>query len=133
MSGVRKLVTGSFLLLFIGAMFSGFFHMTMTMDMVDDASGCAFMSSGKELCNMSVAEHISTWQSTFLATMPVFNLLLLALAAAVIIFTVAPNLLLKQRFRVSIIPKEIVERVYTFSYRPLQELFSSGILHPKLF
>lgn len=133
MSGVKKIVAGTFLLLFVGTMFSGIFHMTMTIDMVADASGCAFMSSGEELCNMSVTEHISTWQSTFLATMPVFNLLLLALAVAVIIFTVAPNLLLKQSFKASIIPKEIFERVYTFSYRPLQELFSSGVLHPKLF
>lgn len=130
---IQKFTTALLAIIFLGAMFGGLFHMTMSMDMTGEMSGCPFSVQGETICSMSALDHIGTWQSTFSATIPGLTLLLSVLAAAVVILSVAPNLLLKPKFRITAIPKEIVERLYTFSYRPLQELFSSGILHPKLF
>lgn len=114
-------------------MFGGLFHMSMGMDMTEEMSGCPFTAQGETICSMSALDHIRTWQSTFVATIPGLTLLLSVLAVTLMILSVAPNVLLKPKYRIPVISKEIVERVYTFSYRPLQELFSSGILHPKLF
>lgn len=128
-----KLTGIALAVVFLSVLSLSLFHMPAGMEMTGSMSGCPFMGHEETICSMSVVDHIGAWKSAFLATIPGFTLLLSALAAAVVIFTVAPNLLLKQRFRVPVISKEVVERVYTFSYRPLQELFSSGILHPKLF
>tara|TARA_B100000508_G_scaffold36168_3_gene28007 strand:+ start:6285 stop:6629 length:345 start_codon:yes stop_codon:yes gene_type:complete len=114
-------------------MFGGIFHMTMGMDMVGQSVGCPFMSTQDELCSMTLDEHISAWQSTFTSIVPGLTLLLVALASAVILVAIAPNLLSRSLYTHLAIAREIRERVYTFSYRPLQELFSNGILHPKLF
>lgn len=130
---IRGLSTAIFILLFLGAMFGGLFHMTMGMDMTGNMSGCPFMTHEETLCSMSVTEHLNAWQSAFTMTVPGFALLLSVLAAAVVLVAIAPNLLQRELFAPPTIAKEIVERVYSFSYRPLQELFSSGILHPKLF
>lgn len=129
----NKLTGIALAIVFLSVLSLSLFHMPAGMEMTGSMSGCPFMGHEETLCSMSVVDHIGAWKSAFLATIPGLTLLLSALAAAVVIFTVAPNLLLKQRYRVPIIPKEIVERVYTFSHRPLQELFSRGILHPKLF
>jgi len=130
---IRKFTTTLLTIVFLGAMFGSLFHLTMSMDMTGEMSGCPFTAQGETICSMSTLDHIGTWQSAFLTTVPGLTLLLSVLAAAVVILSVAPNVLLKPKYRITAIPKEIVERIYTFSYRPLQELFSSGILHPKLF
>lgn len=130
---IRSLGIAIFTVLFLGTMFGGLFHMTMGMDMTGEMSGCPFMTHEATLCSMSVTDHIESWKSAFLAAVPGFTLLLLALAATAIILTIAPHLLLKRRWAEPLISKHVLERVYTFSYRPLQELFSRGILHPKLY
>lgn len=130
---VGRITALVFILLFLGAMFGGLLHMTMGMDMAGNMTGCPFMSNGEVLCSMNTLDHISAWQSAFAAVAPSFALLLLALGAVAIVLAVAPNLLLRQRYQIRQLPRDVRERIYTFSYRPLQELFSSGILHPKLF
>jgi len=129
----RRLSTFVFTLLFLGAMFGGLFHMTMGMDMTGNMTGCPFMTHEQTLCSMSVLDHIGSWQSVFSAVVPSLTLLLSVLVTAVFVLSVAPNLLLKQRFRELPLSRELLHRTYSFSYRPLQELFSNGILHPKLF
>ncbi len=130
---IRRLSILVFTLIFLGAMFGGLFHVTMGMDMTGNMSGCPFMTHEEVVCSMSVLDHIGLWQSAFSAVVPSLTLLLSALVAAVLVLSVAPNLLLKQKFREPPLPRELLHRTYLYSYRPLQELFSSGILHPKLF
>ena len=129
----QRLSTLVFTLLFLGAMFGGLFHMTMGMDMTGNMSDCPFMTHEEVLCSMSVFDHLSSWQTSFLAIIPSLLLLLSALVAAVLVFSVAPNLLSKQKFRELSLSRVVLHRIYSYFYRPLQELFSSGILHPKLF
>ena len=128
-----RLIASTAALVFLAVFFGGLFQAPVGMNVSGDMSGCPFTPQEETICSMSALDHIGTWQSAFLATVPGVTLLLMIFAAAGVILTVAPNVALKPRHRIPIISKEVVQRVYTFSYRPLQELFSSGILHPKLF
>ena len=130
---IRSFSIALFTLLFLGVMFGGLFHMSIGMDMAGSMTDCPFVSSGEELCKMSLSEHVGAWKSTFMTTIPTLTLLISALAAAAVIVSVAPNVFAKPKFKTPALPKEILEHIYTFSYRPLQDLFSNGILHPKLF
>lgn len=129
-----RLLTALFTLLFLGVMFGGLFHMSAGMDMSDNASGCPFMSHEETLCSMSIFDHFGVWQSNFLAIVPTLTLLLGALAATVVLLSLAPNLIFSKR--------KILNEIYIlykkkealfFPKFSLQEQFSNGILHPKLF
>ncbi len=128
-----KLLSVVFLLVFLGTMFSSLFHMSMGMDMSEGVIGCAFMTHEEAVCPMNFVDHVGAWKTAFLATASSLTFLIVAAGAAVLIASVAPNLLLRHRYAIPILRKYIQESTYTFSYRPLQELFSAGILHPKLF
>ena len=130
----NKLAGGILLAVFLSVLSLSLFHMPADgMAMSGETSGCPFMTHEATLCTMSIFDHFGAWKSAFLAIVPIFTLILSALAGAIILFAQAPNLLAQQRYRTPPLPKYLVERTYSFSYRPLQELFASGILHPKLF
>ena len=133
--GIQKTLWFAVTAVFLSVLFLSLFHMPAGMDMSGNMSGCPFMSHEEVLCSMSTLDHVSAWKSVFTVIAPSFTLLLLvlALAAVEIVFAIAPNLLSRQRYRQKTLSREIRDRIYTFSYRPLQELFSNGILHPKLF
>ena len=82
---------------------------------------------------MNPTDHISAWKSAFHSVIPTLTLLVLAAGVVASVASVAPNLLLKRRYAEPILRNYIQTRTYTFFHRPLQELFASGILHPKLF
>lgn len=132
-SGIQKVLWFGMTAVFLSVLFLSLWQMPVSMDMSGKMSGCPFMSHEEVLCSMNPLDHVSAWKSAFTAIAPSFTLLLLTLAAVGVAFAIAPNLLLRQRYRQEILPQEIRDQIYTFSYRPLQELFSNGILHPKLF
>jgi len=129
----NSIITAILITLFLGVMFGGLFHMSAGMDMSDGMTACPFASGQETICPMGVTDHIGAWKSAFLSVVPTLTLLLLATGVVAFVLSVAPNLLLKRRFVEPILHNYIQERSYTFSARPYQELFSSGILHPKLF
>jgi len=128
-----KAIAGMAITILLGAMFLSLFSMSSGMDMSGGMSDCPFMSHGEVLCPMNVADHIGAWQSVFQAVAPTIVLLLAVALAVATVASVAPHLLLPRYKPIPIIRRRLRERTYTFSYRPLQELFSNGILHPKLF
>jgi len=117
--------------LFLGVMFMSLFHMSVGMDMSTGMVDCPFASSQETLCTMTMTDHVEMWKSVFLSIAPAFALLLTG--AVMLIVFVFSNRVLKRQYIRSIQSNYIREKNYTFSYRPLQELFSNGILHPKLF
>lgn len=134
----KKLSTLVFTLLFLGAMFGGLFHTSMSMGMDMTPSGgisdCPLMSHGEVLCSMSVFDHFGAWKDAFTAIAPTFLTLLVILAAVAVAISIAPNLALPQKLLYTRLQvSNIVDRIFKHSVRPLQELFSNGILHPKLF
>lgn len=128
-----KVVAGLVLTFLLGAMFVSLFHMSTDMDMTGGMSDCPFMSHEEVLCPMSLADHIGAWKSAFLAIMPTIILFLSLAGMAAIVVSIAPNLLTSRYKQIPIRHRFFRERVYTYSYRPLQELFANGILHPKVF
>lgn len=132
-TGIQKTLYLAVTAVFLSVLLLSLFQMPASMSMSGDSSGCPFMSHDEVLCSMNTLDHIYAWKSAFTSIAPSFTLLLLSLGAMVIVFVNIPNLLSRQRYRYLIIKRLLRERTYTFSYRPLQELFSNGILNPKLF
>ncbi len=118
----------------LGAMTLSLLNMSAGMDMTGSMSDCPFMEHGEVVCAMNLSDHIGAWKSTFLAVIQTVTFLLSSILAAAYVATIIPNLLPSRRLRrICVLTRWLKERTYSFSYRPLQELFSNGILHPKLF
>lgn len=126
-----KIIAGTILFFVLGAMGISLSHMSMGMDMSGTMADCPFMSNVEVVCPMNLADHIGAWKSVFLSVVPSLTLLLASVVIAVA--SVAPNLLRKIQYASPPSQRWLQKRTYTFSCRPLQELFSSGILHSKLF
>ncbi len=116
-----------------GTMFLSLFHMSMGMDMSGGMTDCPFMSHEETICPMNIMDHIGAWKEAFLAVAPSFLILFAIAGAVVLVASVAPNLLRVIQYSPSQILTRFRELIYAFSYKYLQELFSNGILHPKLF
>ncbi len=126
----KKLIGGSFLLIFSSVLFFSLFQMSGGTDMTGESTGCPFMSHETTFCPMSVFDHLGAWEAFFLAVVPT---LVMLSVVAIILFLLPPNLLLtKYNYKIPILFRDFVWRIYAYFYRRLQELFSSGILNPKL-
>ena len=128
-----KVVASLILTFLLGAMFVSLFHMSMGMDMHGGMSDCPFMAHEEVICPMDLADHLAAWKSVFQAVAPTIVLLIAAAGAVALVATVAPYLFTPKHRPISTLPRLLRERTYSFSYRPLQELFSNGILHTKVF
>ena len=128
-----KVIASLILTFLLGAMFVSLFHMSMGMDMTGGMTDCPFMAHEEVICPMNLADHIGAWKSAFLAVTPTLVLLFFAAGAVAFVASVAPHLFALKCRLIPILHKQLRERTYAFSYRPLQELFASGILHSKVF
>jgi len=133
MNWVTKILSFTLVTFFLGTMFFSLFHTSMGMDMSQGMMDCPFMSHEEVICTMNLTDHIGAWKSAFLSVVPTLTLLLAVAGIAVFVASIAPNLLRKIQCASPPLYRWLQTRIYTFSYRPLQELFSNGILHPKLF
>lgn len=109
------------------------------IDMMMDADGmmpvsdCPFMAGGA-ICNMTLFEHISAWQSIFIAVPQVKSGVLVVLLALVAIAGLVWNKNTHspptQFFAAT---RRLYYQTYVLPRSFLAEAFSNGILHPKLF
>jgi len=130
MNQINKIASASLLFMFLGVMFFSLFFMSAGMEMGQGMSDCMFMSHEEMICPMSVIDHINAWQSMFLSVSPTFVSVLVILLVAFII-----PIFFRKCYNTSspsILPY-LHQRKYNFCHRPLQELFSNGILHSKVF
>ncbi|MCA9364231.1 hypothetical protein KC727_03355 [Candidatus Kaiserbacteria bacterium] len=128
-----KVVAGLILAFLLGTMFVSLFTMSMDMDMTGGMSDCPFMSHDEVLCPMNLIDHIGAWKSAFLAVVPTIVFLLIGAGAVALTVSLAPHLISPRYKPIPILPRMLRERTYSFFYRLFQELFSNGILNPKLF
>lgn len=135
MKTVTKSLFFVLLSIFLGTMFLGLFQMSpgMNMSMEGGMPDCPFMSHEEVVCPMNFIDHISAWKDVFLAVSPTLTLLMGMVVMVGLIISIAPNLLVRKQFKLLILQRQILESTYSFVQRPLQELFSNGVLHPKLF
>ena len=137
----RKILAGVLLTFFLGGMFVSLFHlippMGGEMDMSSGApvgmSGCPFSSHEETVCPMNLMDHIGAWKDMFVAVVPGFLLLMAAASLLAVAVSLAPNLLKQQLYFIATYRKCIHARVDIFIHKFWQELFSNGILNPKLF
>ena len=128
-----KIALLSLAFVFVGALFLSLFHMSTDMSMANHVPGCPMMMKGGVVCQMDFNEHMSAWSELTLAV-PMLLLLffLIPLAKA---FAVASSILFNQSALVSgfLVCNFYQKQFPTYIVRSFQELFSSGILHPKLY
>ena len=110
-----------------------FAHMSMGMDMSGGMTDCPFMESGEVICPMNLADHFSAWKAAFVSVTPTIVTLMLVAGAVALTASTIPFLFTSRRKPIPVRLNALRMRTYSFSYRPLQELFSNGVLHPKLF
>ena len=127
-----KVVASLILTFVLGAMFVSLFHMSQ-MDMHGGMSDCPFMAHEEVICPMNLTDHIAAWKSAFLAVAPTLTLLFAVAGVALFIANFAPDFFTPKRKPIPILHRQLRERTYSFACRPLQDLFSNGILHPKVF
>lgn len=127
------LLSALFMVVLLSTMFLSLVHMTSGMDMSGGMSDCPLMLDKAVLCQMDVSDHLTSWKAMFLATP--LNLILLLLVSIVGVIAISCSVLFGQLLPVWEIPlKNILKESSTnYTVRPLQELFSNGILHPKLY
>jgi len=132
---ISKLLSISLLILFLGSMFGILFHSSSHINMSDNMGmqNCPFMAHDSALCTMDLTSHVNAWKTTFLAIIPTFNIVFIALGALIFIVSFTSYLFSKSRYPTKIIFNCTQGYKNNFIYRPLQDLFSQGILHPKLF
>lgn len=124
----------SFLIFFVlGTMGVSLFYMSTDMNMAENMSDCPLMTRGESLCPMDLIDHIAAWQQIFQAVTPTLTLLMLAVVAVILVSTIAPHKLIPKLRPPRICLSYSPPNTYTYWLRPFQELFASGILHPKLF
>lgn len=128
-----KIIAGIILAFLLGAMFVSLFNMSAGMDMSGGMLGCPFMSHEEVVCPMNLADHIDAWKSAFLFVAPTIFLLFTAVGVVALILSIAPHLLPPKRKPIPIQFRLLLKHTHAFSYKPLQDLFARGVLHPKLF
>lgn len=133
-AGLEQVMAGVVLAFFVGSLFFSLLHLASGMTMDGSMSDCPYMSHEAALCPMNLLDHIDAWKASFVSIAPTFFTLAGLLMFAIVAASVAPNLLRKVRVWLL---KVTIHRHPAYSarfiVRPLQELFSNGILHPKLF
>lgn len=125
------------LVAFLSLGFFGMSHSTMNMgsDGSTTMSNCPFMSGQAVVCNMNPLEHIAAWQSMFVTTLQQNGSDLLALFLAALALALVWTRLLRPKFlpEPALAFSVIRSRELALPSSLFQELFSNGILNPKLF
>lgn len=107
--------------------------MGMEMDKHGQMSPCPF-SMVTAICTMTFSEHISLWQSMFTTTLNNSGGILAALGSIIFAFYLVLKYLEKDRDKDLIAYKFYThEHQKSFAFNKLIELFSRGILNPKIY
>ena len=111
-------------------------HMNV-MKMEGATDGCLFGLTGEtQVCPMNLSEHLSIWKEMFTSLPQNIGLLGLLILAVVfiIIFTISKKFLFELYLRAAHRLKLYIKQnpqINIFNY--LREVFSSGILNPKIY
>lgn len=121
---------------FLSLGFFGMSHSSMAMgpDGNMTMSNCPFMSGQAVVCNMNPLEHIAAWQSMFTTIPQQDTVAIILMLLAALAMTLLWTHLRRPSIGSTYAPTQLFIRSdYIPLATPLQELFSNGILNPKLF
>ncbi len=132
----KALFVSGLVVLFLFSFF-GIAHSSMSMgeDGNMTMSNCPFMSGQAAVCNMNPLEHIAAWQGMFMSIpqQAGSNLIVLLLTAIALSFLWIINLWRPSINHTYSSNHFFVRKDYIPLASQLQELFSSGILNPKIY
>lgn len=121
---------------FVGFLGLGHTSMDISADRQTSASNCFMPGMTEVLCQMNPLEHIAEWQSMFTAAPNQNDVLMFLLALLALVL----GTLFLHSHQSTAPPKILVSQFKFLYYKrhipivsPLQEAFSNGILHPKLY
>lgn len=133
-STVRKIIGACFLMALFASFVSMYLHVRGMGNMNMPMPGCPFMNESAVLCTMDPIQHITAWQHMFTATPVMEAMLLLALIIALLL---SRTELLSWLWKIPELEllyyKTVTPSERHSSTNYLQEIFSQGILNPKLF
>ena len=126
--------SAALLLSVVGITLIGVFYVVTDTDMMLGMTDCPFMTHQETLCPMTTLDHINALQSVLVSIIPSSLTLLLAFLSGMILLAVGsiPGIQEKQKLRMQIY-SIYIDRPDRCYRHVLQELFSRGVLHPKLF
>lgn len=126
---------GVLLAFFFLASYFGAVTIDMPMNPDGTMSGCA-MPGMATLCQMNPLEHVAIWQGMFTATAnqnDIFAILLILLSLALTALFIRSHGSHATPKLLTLVPSFAYYKRYVPIGSPLQEAFSNGILHPKIF
>lgn len=101
----------------------------VTIGMTD----CPFMSHEETICPMTALDHLTILRSIFETVLPSIVTLSLIIGIALVVYFYNTKLKPLFRFHTNTFLQWRASVTYCFSYRLYQDLFSRGVLNPKLF
>ena len=128
------LVSVLIMLLLLG--FFGLAHVMMPVGLDGDVAmtNCPLMFGQAALCKMNLLEHIAGWKSMFTGMVQYDGVALLFSVLIALIFLHIWNKLRQPIVEhVHSVVRDVVRRNHLLPPSPLAELFSGGVLNPKLF
>lgn len=131
-TNLKKAALSFLVLAFVFGTLFGVSHFGMGTKMMGGQMGPCPLMPGVAICNMTPLQHIAAAQTMF-NTLPQQNnilLLLLMLLASIITAAVLSRSFLSPPK--TVLPRFVPRQEYV-SFSPLQEAFSNGILHSKVF
>lgn len=130
---MQKLRNSFMLVGILGILLFSIPQMSMDMRVSGGNINCPFGGHSTAICQMNPMEHIQEWQGIF-TILPIQNTSLLFTFFA---FLVISKLKFRNRFLILEAPLVILGSLYSLIsfqiFDSLEELFSSGILNPKVF
>jgi hypothetical protein len=111
----------------------GVAHAPREHDMVNTRTDCPLMAHEESLCPMTALHHVALLRMLFEAALPGVVTLVLVLGAAVFIGFMRMKQCWHIRYRLPVLFRWRTSVLSHFSCRQYQDLFASGILHPKLY
>lgn len=129
---MKILISALVSLMILFAAFGAFFSVN-PHEMGGNMPGCPFAEFGASFCPLNLSDYLTHWRATWADTSSVDNVMAIVLALVVLLATSAVfTKLLTLQPNVHHPPgRKKVLSIYGLGY--LREVFSSGILHPKLY
>ncbi len=127
----RSTFAAAILLLFVGVSVLGV-GMSMMTDAQGHMSNCPFMNGLGSICQMNIFDHLSHWQSLFIALSPtnssVSPILLLTVIFIAFAFWPQSNRENKSQFAIL-----FHQQTTPSFFDPLRAAFARGVLHSKIY
>lgn len=118
---------------FLSTMCLSIFHISISMSPHHEMHDCPFMAHERSFCPIDLENHLSVWKVLLASVLPSFLTLFILFGS---VTCITPNLHHLYRKLIRYVYIRYLQYIHyppTYAYHFLQDYFSQGILHPKLY